>query len=155
MRNSSSILGHTTMLTGVTEIDSQHQFLVDTLVDAKAELAEKTGGPAFDQITRDLLSYAIYHFETEEELMRRHGYQTAAPEAAALHLAEHRRFSERIVALRASAHLGEASANKALLQFLEEWLTKHILTIDKHLGRFICAATASPGGETTRTGTRE
>ena len=76
--------------------------------------------------------------------MLQHGYGTTAPEAAALHVAQHRRFSEEVVALRAAARLGERGSKAALLSFLEAWLVNHILTTDKSLGLFLCSTAAMP-----------
>jgi hemerythrin len=131
------------MLNGIAEIDQQHRILVDTLIEATAELTGGASGPLFDRITRDLLAYAIYHFNTEEQLMREYGYADAAPEEAKMHLVEHRRFSQRVVALRAGAQEGSRDTPDALLTFLKDWLTNHILTIDKRLGQFICSARAA------------
>jgi hemerythrin-like metal-binding protein len=137
MRNSDTIEWSDAMLTGVAEIDQQHRILVDTLIEARTKLTDDASKPLFEQITRDLLAYAIYHFNTEEQLMQRHGYAAAAPEQAAEHLAAHRHFSERVVELRAAARLGEAGSKGALLSFLEDWLVDHIMTVDKQLGQFL------------------
>jgi|SRR5450830_1454145 len=132
------------LLTGVSEIDQQHRILVDTLIEARTLLIGEATGPVFDRVTRDLLAYAIYHFDNEEQLMRSHGYATVAPEAAERHLAQHRLFSERVVALRTAEHLGETGGGVALLAFLEGWLVNHILTTDKALGLFIGATPPYP-----------
>ena len=124
------------MLTGVAEMDRQHRILVDTLIEAKTKLTGDALEPLFEQITRDLLAYAIYHFNTEEQLMQQHGYAVAAPEEAARHLAAHRYFSERVVELRSAARLGKLGSKAALLSFLEGWLVEHVLTVDKHLGTY-------------------
>lgn len=135
-----SIKWNDAMLTGVAEIDAQHRILVDTLIEAGAKLGDDGSDPLFEQITRDLLAYAIYHFDTEEQLMRQSGY---AREAAATHIAEHRGFSEQIVALRNDARRGGPDARNALLAFLRDWLINHILTSDQRLGQFIRAAGAA------------
>jgi hemerythrin-like metal-binding protein len=138
MRNSEPIPWSDTMCTGVAEIDQQHHILVDTLNEANTKLTSDVADPVFDQITRDLLAYAIYHFDTEERLMRQHDYAAAAPEAAAAHLQQHRHFSEQVVALRTVARAGKPGSRDTLLAFLQDWLINHILTTDKHLGQFIC-----------------
>jgi hemerythrin-like metal-binding protein len=125
------------MLTGVPEIDRQHRILVDALVEARAKLTGDAADPLFERITRDLLAYAIYRFDAEEQAMRRHGYDADAPDAAAIHLAEHRRFSERVVALRKAARMGEPGSKAALLSFLEDWLANHVMTADKRLAQHI------------------
>jgi hemerythrin-like metal-binding protein len=139
MRNSDPIPWSDTMCTGVAEIDQQHHILVDTLNEATTKLTGDIADPVFEQITRDLLAYAIYHFDTEEQLMRQHGYAAAIPEDAAAHLHQHRHFSEQVVALRTNAHAGKPGSRDALLAFLQDWLIHHILTSDKRLGQFICA----------------
>lgn len=130
------------LLCGIEEMDRQHRILVDTLTEAKSSLTDEAGGRLFEQITCDLLAYALYHFETEEQLMRRSGYAAAAPEAAASHLAQHRHFSAQIVALRAAARRGDGGNMGELLPFVEDWLANHILTTDRHLAQFIGAAAA-------------
>lgn len=125
------------MQTGVTEMDAQHRILVDTLAEATEKLSGEADARLFDRITRDLLAYAIYHFSTEEKLMQEHGYADAAPEDAAAHLAQHRQFSQRVVALRDEAANGRHESRDALLAFLRDWLVNHILTTDQRLGRFI------------------
>lgn len=137
MPKSSPIKWDDAMLTGVDEIDQQHRFLVDTLIEADAKLVAASGDKLFEQITRDLLAYAIYHFDTEERLMRQFDYGGAEAEAAKSHLAQHRRFSEQVVAMRAAARAGDEGARDALLTFLKNWLTGHILNTDQQLGRFL------------------
>src|SRR5690242_14394389 len=73
------------MLTGVDEIDQQHRVLVNTLNDFAAKLAGNSDDRLFEQVTRDLLAYAIYHFETEEELIKRYGYDAAENDDANAH----------------------------------------------------------------------
>lgn len=135
-----SIQWNDTMLTGVAEMDAQHRILVDTLIEAKTKLTGDLSDPLFEQITRDLLAYAIYHFETEEKLMQEHHYADAAPDDAAQHLAQHRYFSERVVALRAEARKRQPGSRDALLAFLQDWLINHILTSDQRLGLFVASA---------------
>ncbi|MBI5786755.1 MAG: hemerythrin family protein [Rhodocyclales bacterium] len=132
-----SIKWNDDMLTGVAEIDAQHRILVDTLIEANTKLTADASDPLFEQITRDLLAYAIYHFDTEEQLMRQCGY---APDDAAKHVGEHRSFSEQVVALRNDARRGEPGARNALVAFLRDWLVNHIMTSDRRLGQFIRAA---------------
>ncbi|MBU1238053.1 MAG: bacteriohemerythrin [Gammaproteobacteria bacterium] len=144
MADSDSIQWNDTMLTGVDEMDVQHHILVDTLIDANARLTDDANDPLFEQITRDLLAYAIYHFDTEEQLMMRYGYAAKAPEEAERHLNQHRRFSDRVVAMRNEARAGKPGSREALLTFLRDWLINHILTTDKELGRFVLSATAKP-----------
>jgi hemerythrin-like metal-binding protein len=144
MRNLDTIEWSDALLTGVAEMDQQHRILVDTLIEARTNLTDDASKPLFERITRDLLAYAIYHFNTEEQLMLRYAYAVAAPEAVAGHLAAHRHFSERVVELRSAARLGKMGSRDALLSFLETWLVDHILKVDKQLGQFLGSTAKSP-----------
>lgn len=123
--------------TGVTEIDEQHMILVHTLNEASVKLAGSYSIEQLEQITQDLLAYALYHFETEETLMRENGYEELAPQEAALHLEQHRSFSGKVVAVRDGIKSGNPIAPADLLAFLNQWLVNHILNTDKRLGAFL------------------
>lgn len=134
------------LLTGIPEVDRQHRILVDTLIAASAASGDVDAGAQFDRLTRDLLAYAIYHFDTEEQLMRQYHYAAADPETAERHLFQHRHFPEQVLAIR-SAPGGATSASgsrDALLEFMRGWLSDHILTLDRRLGEFLRAAAPPP-----------
>ena len=127
------------LLIGVDEIDRQHKILVNTLNEVATRISEYSGRRRIEQITRDLLAYAIYHFESEEQLIKQYGYDTAEPEDADLHIRQHRGFSDRVIAMRAEAEEGKSVSQAALLKFLKDWLINHIGTTDRRLGQFIRA----------------
>lgn len=125
--------------TGVTEIDEQHHILVNTLNEANAKLADNASTEFVEQITQDLLSYALYHFETEEELMQEYGYDDDSAADAERHLQQHRAFSSKVVSVRDSLRAGIPITREDLIGFLNNWLVNHILNTDKKLGAFIVA----------------
>lgn len=131
------ILWRDEYLTGIERIDEQHKVLVNTLNEANVRLSACVTRDLLEQITRDLLSYALYHFETEESLMREYGYPELADTDAEQHLLEHRSFSKRVVALRDGLRDGELVTREELLSFLNNWLVNHILHTDKRLGSFL------------------
>jgi hemerythrin-like metal-binding protein len=121
-------------VTGVARIDEQHRVLVNTLNEAHARLGDNPNRDLLDDITRNLLSYAIYHFETEETLMQASDYRAAHPEDEARHQAEHRDFSKTVVGLRNDIKDGQLVGREELISFLSNWLVNHILSTDKKLG---------------------
>lgn len=125
--------------TGVAEIDEQHMILVHTLNEAAVRLAADASLDTLERITQDLLSYALYHFETEEQLMQTYGYSEDAGTEAEQHLEQHRSFSSKVVQVREGIKQGTPIAPDELLGFLNGWLTNHILHTDKKLGAFIVA----------------
>lgn len=129
--------------TGVAEIDEQHMILVHTLNEASVKLADNAGIEQLEQITQDLLAYALYHFETEETLMQEYGYVEGSPQDAAMHLEQHRSFSAKVVAVRDSIKAGNPIAPADLLSFLNQWLINHILNTDKRLATYLIAQRAA------------
>lgn len=125
------------LCTGVAEIDRQHRILVNTLNEANAKLSEDLDVVVAEQITKDLLSYAIYHFETEEDMMQDHGYVAASPEEAETHQRQHRDFSREVVAVREGLKQGKQIVREELLAFLNGWLINHILNTDMKLAAHI------------------
>ncbi|MDP3538954.1 MAG: bacteriohemerythrin [Azonexus sp.] len=125
------------LVTGVAEIDKQHRFLVDAINDANGKLQGSPDIKLLEQITKDLLSYAIYHFETEEDLMLEYGYKEESAADAELHQKQHREFSAQVIAVRDGLRDGKLISREDLLAFLNGWLVNHIMNTDQRLGIFI------------------
>lgn len=133
------IIWNDQFITGVSEIDEQHRILVALFNEANEKLTTNVSAEFLEHITRDLLSYALYHFETEEELMQSHGYVENQSDAADAHIQQHRQFSTKIVAVRDGIKIGKLISREDLLSFLNGWLIDHILNTDKRLAAFILA----------------
>ena len=133
------------MATGVAQVDVQHHYLVDTLREANAKLLGDHDSALLAEIAKGLLNYAIMHFETEEELMQRYGYATAQPDVARTHIAQHREFSRRVVAVCDQLREKRSVSNVEVLKYLNEWLRGHVLGIDQKLGAFVREAQAKEG----------
>ena len=125
------------LVTGVAKIDEQHRILVNSINDANTRLATNASAEMLDQISRDLLSYALYHFETEEELMLQFKYAEAKTGDSDTHLRQHRDFSSKVVTVREGIKAGNLISREELLTFLNGWLINHILKMDKQLAAFI------------------
>jgi hemerythrin-like metal-binding protein len=130
------------MATGIADIDVQHRFLVDTLRKANDRLLNDHDGVLLETIAKDLLTYAIMHFETEEKLMQRYRYAEACPEMAESHIAQHREFSRRVVAVCDQIRERRAVSRIDVLSYLNEWLRSHVLGIDQRLAAFVREAQA-------------
>jgi hemerythrin-like metal-binding protein len=125
------------MLTGVASIDEQHQILVNMLNMAAIQLTAGSSRLQIEEIIRDLMSYALYHFDTEEELMVANAYPL---EAQNKHFEEHRNFSATVAQLQSDIKQGKLITREELLSFLKGWLISHILDTDKQLGKFLLAS---------------
>jgi len=123
--------------TGIDEIDEQHHILVNTLNEANELLTKDYSLENLQKITKDLLSYALYHFEEEEELMQTYGYQDELPQDYAKHMTQHRDFSAKVVDVRESLKAGNLIGQDELISFLLSWLLNHIDKTDKKLGKYL------------------
>ena len=63
------IVWNESLMTGVASIDEQHHILVNMLNEANYRLSESSGREVLEEIVHDLMSYALYHFDNEEEMM--------------------------------------------------------------------------------------
>lgn len=125
------------LVTGVAAMDEQHRILINSINDANTRLIGHASAEMLEQISRDLLSYALYHFETEEEIMYKTNYAAASPEGAEEHLKQHREFSNRVVTMREGIKAGNPVSREELIDFLQDWLVKHILNVDKRLAEYV------------------
>ena len=126
------------LVTGVTEIDEQHRILVNSINEVNTRLSNTTvNAEILEKITQDLLCYALYHFETEEGLMKEYNYAETHGEDSAVHQRQHREFSATVVAVREGIKAEKLISREDLLSFLNGWLVNHILNTDKRLGAFI------------------
>jgi hemerythrin-like metal-binding protein len=125
------------MATGIPAIDKQHRYLVEMLHNANEKLLNDRDGYLLDKIAKDLLGYAIIHFETEEKLMQRYGYDKSFPEEAKSHIHEHREFSRKVVAICEQLREGNRVSRIDVLTFLNDWLYNHLLDVDQHYGEFL------------------
>lgn len=128
------------LVTGIDKIDEQHQILVNLFNEANTKLTVNNNTEFLEQITRDMLSYALYHFENEEELMQKYSYFKDTIEDMNTHIRQHRSFSAKVVAVRNDIKAGILISREDLLSFLNNWLIDHILNTDKQLAAFLLAS---------------
>lgn len=124
-------------LTGIPEIDEQHKrlvHLVNVLADSLTNQPDITN---LNYIFTELAEYAMYHFQTEEDVW--HQFLAGDPWEAE-HELEHNSFVSIIIKLENeenSKPLGEVLEN--VLIFLTHWLSSHILESDKRLAKAVLA----------------
>lgn len=111
---------------GIAKIDEQHRWLVDRINALHDELGQPAPSrQAMGDILESLVDYTMNHFIVEEEIFKRHNY----PQIDA-HLGEHNTFTGKIIVLLDQFHEG-AEVGSETMTLLKDWLTHHILTVDK------------------------
>jgi len=137
MQNDDFLEWSSKYITGIETIDEQHKMLIDMINEANFRLRTVVSRVVVQEIVHDLMSYALYHFETEEELMADHGYAGEQAEDAAHHIQEHRGFSQTVASVQQDLATGGSVTREVLLSFLNNWLINHILNTDMRLGVFL------------------
>ncbi len=118
-----------THIVGIAEIDEQHQRLAEMINALNRAIKEDAANVELKVMFEALSQYTRFHFETEHELMVRHGYsrQSAHDKAHDRLLADVQHFKTRLY----------KGGDLFVLQSIKDWLLDHILAEDKALGEFI------------------
>lgn len=111
---------------GNLHIDEQHAILID-IINQLASAESLDNHHAIAMIIDELVAYAAFHFDYEEQLMARAGY----PELE-LHCVIHEAFVKWATELRdAYALRGRRPLGQHVLNYLRDWLSHHILGEDQ------------------------
>jgi hemerythrin len=78
------------------------------------------------EILNNLISYTATHFKTEEKYFNLYSY----PEKET-HKVEHEKFVETVTKFKKEFDSGNATISIEVMNFLRDWLTKHINGEDK------------------------
>ena len=82
----------------------------------------------FDTAINELLSYTNYHFNAEEQYMRKSEYNDIE-----LHTAQHKYFISKILDINADENKDNSEHCRELIYFLGNWLKNHVIVDDKKI----------------------
>lgn len=120
---------------GVEEIDDDHRKLVGIFNELNRAVREGESADYRAATLTELIHCTVWHFSHEDRLMLKHRY----PE-----IDQHREAHRELVAAAQELQAKLAQADTAVanteIEFLERWLTEHILTADQRLGSFLAQA---------------
>lgn len=122
---------------GHSDIDSQHQKLVQYVNELHDAMMSGKGDTVMAPILDRLVDYTKNHFGFEERVMTQIKYPGAAG-----HLEEHRKLAEQVLQFQANFKAGKATVTMDLMKFLKNWLLDHIMRRDKELSAFIAKKSA-------------
>ncbi|MCB1762354.1 MAG: hemerythrin family protein [Gammaproteobacteria bacterium] len=117
----------------VGEIDDDHRRLVDLFNMLCHAVADEEERLYIEAVLDELISCTVWHFRHEERLMLKYGYSDFWE-----HRNEHQELIESAKALQQAFVQQGKSLTDEEIEFLEHWLTGHILTSDMQLGVFLC-----------------
>lgn len=120
---------------GIEEIDEDHRRLIKCLDDLFTACSVGQGPQVLTDILQRLQQYTREHFSHEEDYMQKVAYPG---------LEEHRVLHTELVSelddIIEQHKLGDThELSNQTLQFLEDWLTHHIMIEDKKIGKFLGA----------------
>lgn len=120
-----------TLSVEVEEIDDDHRKLVDLYNMLSHSVADGDSADYIEAVLEELISCTIWHFRHEERLMLRYKY-----EGLEAHRAEHNDLVDGVKALQKKFHK-ENKLTDEDIEYLETWLTEHILGHDMKLGFYL------------------
>lgn len=110
---------------GVKEIDKQHKYFVSLIDELYQAMNENRASEILNNFFDKLAKYAELHFATEEKYMKRFGCPGTRD-----HIAEHDKMRKHIIDLQEKINIDKIALSFDLIDFLEDWLSKHIARYD-------------------------
>lgn len=120
-----------TLELGHDAMDADHRQLVALVNQLADGVVNNLKKEAHEALIDDLFLHTKAHFGMEEELMTACSYPYAED-----HRSEHARLIKDALDYRAKFDSG-AQPSISLLFFFDQWLSRHILTLDRELARFL------------------
>jgi hemerythrin len=116
----------------VKRFDDDHRQLFRIINELHDAMLARRGQAALQNALAELLRYSEKHFSGEEQVMRSAGY----PQLLA-HMEQHRKFTDKIKDVSEKYKAGSIGMTVEVLDFLTEWLKKHIVGMDKQYSHFL------------------
>ena len=107
---------------GIQSIDDQHSSLFDSLNELHAAMLKGQEKSIVARLLDDLLAYTRIHFSAEESMLAKVKYPGLVE-----HRAIHVKLTSQVADYAERYKRGEAALSVHLINFLRDWLTKHIL----------------------------
>jgi hemerythrin-like metal-binding protein len=125
------VLDHV-LTVGIDEIDDDHRKLVNLFNILNHSVTEGVAEDYVEAVLEELINCTVWHFSHEERLMLKYGY-----EGLEEHKAEHQDLINSVRELQQKYLQMGKLEKKEDLEYLEHWLTEHILTADNRLGSYL------------------
>ena len=128
------------LATGIEVIDMQHKRLISILNEANLCFRDNGDAERRKQVIDDLVSYTVYHFDTEEMLMKNSRAGAVPAEHEQCHIQEHRAFAAKATEYQAAVHADASIDCDTVFSFLNHWIVQHVMGTDKKLGEHLQTA---------------
>jgi hemerythrin len=119
------------LLTGIDVVDAQHKALFEAVNTLSQAIQDGVADDALMLQLALIAQHTIFHFHTEEELMKTHQYTRRT-----LHGAEHLDLILKVREIQYKSAKGQ-SVTMDITRFLAEWFGRHIVSLDMDYASFI------------------
>jgi len=113
-------------------IDQEHAVLIEYINLLQKAVENDTSVKIVGQVLEGLTDYTKTHFFVEEEMMKAFEYPDKDR-----HKTAHEGFEKKLAMLIEKYQGGNNEISSDTLKFLKDWLTEHILKIDRKLSDFL------------------
>jgi hemerythrin len=117
---------------GIDFMDADHRKLMELLTELHDLVGTGQGQAAMVEKLDELIDFTEQHFRLEERLMEENAYDEFEQ-----HRQLHELLLQEVAELRQHLTVGEKNAGHEVMDFLKDWLMRHILESDKDLGGFL------------------
>jgi hemerythrin len=115
----------------VSEMDKQHQKLIQLINELNEAMAQGKGKETVNRTVSGLLNYTKLHFGEEEKLFDRFSYPEKENQKKM-----HQKFIEKAMEFKKQSETGHLALSIPVMNFLSDWLKNHIQIEDKKYGPF-------------------
>lgn len=119
---------------GIEVFDKEHKQLVGMVNKLNNALATGSAKKTMEEILTSLIKYTQIHFKHEEDYMTLYDY----PEYLK-HKKEHEELTKQVLEFNERYRSGKVAFSLELMNFLREWLIKHIMGSDMKFKDFFKA----------------
>ncbi len=117
---------------GVDEIDEDHRKLIHIFNILNHAVTQRESKEYLAATLEELINCTVWHFSHEERLMLKYRYHDYEA-----HKTEHQELIQSAKELQQEILQSDKAFADEHIEFLEHWLTEHILTSDGRLGAFL------------------
>lgn len=116
----------------IKAIDEQHKGLIDLIEKLHTAMLNRQSRAVMGDILSELVNYTNSHFAYEEELMEKYGYPGFHE-----HKKHHQQMRHKVLALQDDYGRGKIVVSMQVMDFLKDWLARHILGTDQLYKEFL------------------
>ncbi len=113
-------------------LDEQHQYLIKILNKLHEAMKKGNSKTVLSNTLDQLIQYSVEHFNSEEQLLDQYNYPQANT-----HKDEHKKFVNEVQKFKQGFDSGKMFVSIELMDFLKNWLIKHIQGTDKQYSSFL------------------